>query len=58
MVEGSEVERLQAFREAFRMLENRIKLFTSLRLEGLERLRLKRHLDEIGRTGTAEIGKT
>lgn len=58
MVEGSEVERLQAFREAFRMLENRIKLFTSLRLEGLERLRLKRHLDEIGRTGTAEIDKT
>lgn len=29
-VEGSEVERLQAFREAFRVLENRIKLFTSL----------------------------
>lgn len=57
-VEGSEVERLQAFREAFRVLENRIKLFTSLRLEALDRLKLKHHLDEIGRTGAAEVNET
>lgn len=57
-VQGSEVERMQAFREAFRVLENRIKILTSLRLEALDRLKLQRHLDEIGRAGAAEIHKT
>lgn len=57
-VEGSEVERMQAFREAFRVLENRIKIFVSLRLEALDRLKLKQHLDRIGRTGAVEIHET
>ena len=52
-VEGNEVERMQAFREAFRILENRIKIFTSLRLDALDRLKLKRQLDAIGRGGVA-----
>lgn len=47
-VEGSELQRRQAFREAFRILENRIKVFTNLRIEALDRLKLKRRLDEIG----------
>ncbi len=48
-VEGSELEKLRAFNEAFRRLGNRIKLFASLKLEALDRLALKRRMDEIGR---------
>lgn len=48
-VEGPEPVRRQAFRDAFRALENRIKAFTSLRPEHLDRLSLQRRLDEIGR---------
>lgn len=49
-VEGSELQRRQAFREAFRILENRIRLFTNLRIEALDRLKLKRRIDEIGQS--------
>jgi arsenate reductase (thioredoxin) len=48
-VEGTEAEKRRAFREAYLVLENRIKLFTSLRLEALDRLAIKRNVDEIGR---------
>src|SRR5713226_6912813 len=48
-VEGTEAEKRKAFREAYLVLENRIKLFTSLRLEALDRLAVKRNVDEIGR---------
>lgn len=47
--EGSELERKAAFRLAFRQLENRIKLFLSLPIASIDRMRLKEHLDEIGR---------
>ena len=47
-VEGSEADKNRAFRYAFQALETRIKLFTSLRLEALDRLSLKRKVDEIG----------
>jgi arsenate reductase len=49
-VEGTELEKLNAFREAFRTLENRIKIFTSLPLASIERVKLKAQLDEIGRS--------
>jgi arsenate reductase len=48
-VEGTEAEKRKAFREAYLVLENRIKLFTSLRLEALDRLAVERNVDEIGR---------
>src|SRR4030095_5353250 len=48
-VSGSEVERTQAFRDAFRVLERRITLFTSLPLTSLDRLALPARLREIGR---------
>jgi len=48
-VEGTQAEKRRAFREAYLVLENRIKLFTSLRLEALDRLAVKRNVDEIGR---------
>jgi len=49
-VDGSDATRRQAFRLAFRALEARIKLFTSLRIDALDRLSLKRRIDEIGQT--------
>jgi arsenate reductase len=49
-VEGSELDQLTAFREALRTLENRIRIFTSLPLASIGRIRLKERLDEIGRT--------
>ena len=48
-VEGDETKQRRAFRHAYVMLENRIKLFTSLRLAALDRLAIKREVDEIGR---------
>ena len=47
-VEGNDVTRMLAFREAFRVLENRIKLFASLPLGQLDRLRIQQEVDKIG----------
>jgi len=47
-VEGTEADKSRAFRYAFQALETRIKLFTSLRLDALDRLAVKRKVDEIG----------
>jgi arsenate reductase len=47
-VGGSDAEKIRAFRYAYQALETRIKLFTSLRLEALDRLAVKREVDEIG----------
>jgi arsenate reductase len=49
-VEGSEEVRTRAFERAFRELAARISLFTSLRIDALDELTLKRRLDEIGKT--------
>ena len=46
--EGSEAERRFAFLDAFRMLNNRIGIFTSLPIRSLDKLSLQRRLDEIG----------
>ncbi len=48
-VTGSEAEQWAAFRSVFQALENRIKLFTSLPLASLDRIKLKERLDAIGR---------
>ncbi len=50
VVEGSDEVKRRAFRRAFRELDARIKLFVSLPLESLDRLTLKRKLEDIGRT--------
>ena len=49
-VQGSDAEKMQAFREALRMLANRIGVFTALPFDKLDRLKLKARLDDIGRT--------
>jgi arsenate reductase (thioredoxin) len=48
-VEGTEAEKHLAFADTYRMLNNRISIFTSLPVHSLDRLALQRHLDEIGR---------
>jgi arsenate reductase len=47
--EGDEVKIAAAFREAFAILERRIELFACLPVDKLDRLSLKRRLDEIGK---------
>jgi arsenate reductase (thioredoxin) len=49
-VEGSEFDRTNAFREAFRMLERRIALFTALPMSSLDRLALGTKVREIGKS--------
>lgn len=49
--EGTEAEKRLAFAEAYRMLERRISLFTSLPLDSLSRMALKERLADIGRIG-------
>lgn len=48
-VEGSEALQRQAFRQAYTELEARIKLFTSLPFEELDRLTLLKRLEGIGK---------
>jgi protein-tyrosine-phosphatase len=50
-VQGTEAEQRRAFRDAHLALENRIKLFVALPIDKLDRLAIKRNVDEIGRGG-------
>jgi protein-tyrosine-phosphatase len=52
--EGTEAQRMQAFRDAYRQLDARIKLFTALRFDKLDRLAIKREADSIGRMSGAK----
>lgn len=49
-VEGSEAEKRLAFAETYRMLRNRISIFTSLPFKSLDRMSLQSELDKIGKT--------
>jgi arsenate reductase len=46
---GSDDDKARAFTKAFRELDARIKIFTSLRLEMLDRMALQKQLDAIGK---------
>ncbi len=48
-VEGTEAEKNRVFRIAFQALETRIKFFTTLPLDKLDRMAIERNVDEIGR---------
>lgn len=48
-VEGGEVQRMFAFREAFAALGRRIAIFASLRFDALEGLAIRREVEAIGR---------
>jgi protein-tyrosine-phosphatase len=54
--EGSDTEVALAFAEAYRMLANRIGLFAALPVEKLDRLSIKRRMDEIGSSADAPAG--
>ena len=54
-VVGPEPERERAFNKAFRELDARLKIFTSLRLEALDQMALQRQLDAIGRFGRETV---
>jgi arsenate reductase len=47
-VHGTELEVARAFREAFFILDRRISLLLSLPIAGLDRLAIKREIDNIG----------
>ena len=44
-------EQRRAFLRVYQVLERRIELLTLLKVESLDRLSLRRHLDEIGKSG-------
>ncbi|KJE36770.1 arsenate reductase [Thalassospira sp. HJ] len=52
--EGSEAEKRLAFAETYRMLRNRISIFTSLPFKSLDRLSLQNELDKIGKISSSE----
>ena len=52
-VDGTEAEQRRAFREAYVVLENRIKLFLALPIDKLDRMAVERNVVEIGRRGAA-----
>jgi protein-tyrosine-phosphatase len=54
-VEGTEAEKRRAFREAYVVLENRIKLFVALPIEKLDRMAIKRDVDEIGCAAASKL---
>ena len=45
---GTDAQKMLAFRDAFRALEHRIRIFVNLPLASLDRLRIKQELDRIG----------
>ncbi len=52
--QGTDTEKWLAFRKAFRELENRIRIFVSLKISSLDRLSLQNRLQEIGKTRVDE----
>ena len=51
--EGSPAEVALAFKDAYRMLHQRIAVFTALPIRALDQLGLQSKLKQIGRTGSA-----
>jgi arsenate reductase len=48
VVQGSERDKIFAFRRALMELENRIKVFVNLPLNSLDRIKIQQHVDRIG----------
>lgn len=57
-IEGTDVEKAAAFRQAFKELEARIKLLTSLPITSLDSITLQSKIREIGKTKTSTEPKT
>jgi arsenate reductase len=52
-VEGTEIEKKTAFRQAFKAMDRRIKLFLSLPIASIDQLCMKDQMDAIGKTDDA-----
>jgi arsenate reductase (thioredoxin) len=52
-VDGTEAQQQKAFRDTYLALESRIKIFVALPFDKLDRMAIKRSVDEIGRRGAA-----
>jgi arsenate reductase len=52
-VQGTDIEKKAAFNQAFKLLEKRVKLFSSLPLSSIDAMRIKEEMDAIGRTNDA-----
>lgn len=50
IAKGTDAEKHLAFADAYRMLNSRISIFTSLPMKTIDKLALQRQLNEIGRT--------
>ena len=55
-VEGTDVEKETAFNTAFRLLKNRISLFTALPIASLDQVALTNRLRDIGQSEGASVG--
>jgi len=55
---GKEALRRAAFADAYRMLSNRIGIFVNLPMASLDRLSLKKRLEEIGKAAPSEAKET
>jgi arsenate reductase len=53
-VDGSDTEKWLAFRDTFKALDNRIRIFTSLPLATLDRIKIQERLDTIGKAPPAD----
>ena len=49
-ITGSDQEIAHAFKDALRVLQRRIEMFANLPVKSLDKMSLKKHLDEIGQT--------
>jgi hypothetical protein len=52
-VQGSEAERQHALLDTYLALENRIKIFVALPIDKLDRMAIKRKVDEMGRVAAS-----
>ena len=55
LAEGSEEQRLHAFRTAFLELDTRIRTFINLPLRSLDRMKIQEHLDAIGESRNTQV---
>jgi protein-tyrosine-phosphatase len=53
--EGPIEKQREVFKRVYRELDNRIKIFSSLQIDKLDRLSLQKNLDEIGKTRLAKV---
>jgi arsenate reductase len=53
-VDGSDTEKWLAFRDTFKALDNRIRIFTSLPLATLDRIKIQERIDAIGKAPPAD----